>query len=386
MLLARQKTVYLPYNTKLTIPSYCVYMMKGISAIVSGHLIDTVKNDLPVRTKNTVRSLPGRFIEAVGKSSGAPGRFIEAVGKSSGAPGRFIGAVSRDWQLYLLLLPAVVVVFIFCYLPLYGVQIVFREYKAAFGIYGSKWVGLKNFTDFFSSYYSPRLIVNTLLLNLYYLLWGFPLPIIMAILLNQMPAKRFKKFSQTVIYAPHFISQVVMVGMLFLLLKPDMGLVNRLIGALGADSVNFMLEASWFRSLFVGTEVWQHAGWNSILYIAALTAIDPGLYEAATMDGASKTQKIRYIDIPHLIPIVVMLLILNSGAMLVSNTDKALLMQTPGNIPTSDIIGVYVYRMGIQSGQFSYVASIGLFTNIINFILIVTVNWISRRMSETSLF
>ena len=344
-----------------------------------------------VEKQKTGKKLTRRIGAATGNLPRGTGVAACSLPRGTGVaagnlPRRIAAAVRRDWQLYALLLPAVVAVFVFCYLPMYGIQIVFREYKAAFGIAGSKWIGLKNFTDFFASYYSPRLILNTLLINLYYLLWGFPLPIIMAIMLNQMTMKRFKKFTQTVIYAPHFISQVVMVGMLFLLLKPDMGLVNRLVGRLGGDSVNFMLEASWFRSLFVGTEVWQHAGWNSILYIAALTAIDPGLYEAATMDGASKTQKIRYIDIPHLIPIIVMLLILNSGAMLVSNTDKAFLMQTPGNIPTSDIIGVYVYRMGIQSGQFSYVAAIGLFTNVINFLLIITVNWISRRMSETSLF
>ncbi|MDR1704949.1 MAG: ABC transporter permease subunit [Clostridiales bacterium] len=296
-------------------------------------------------------------------------------------------AARRDWQLYALLLPAIIMVFIFCYLPMYGIQIAFRDFKAVQGITGSAWVGWKNFKDFIDSYYFVRLLSNTFLLNLFGLLWSFPIPIVFAILLNQMRGKRLKRFTQTAIYAPHFISPVVMAGMLFLFLSPNSGLVNKLIEALGGQARNFMLEEGAFRTLFVGTEVWQHAGWNTILYIATLTAIDPGLYEAATMDGATKFQKILYIDLPHLIPVIVMLLILNCGALLTSNTDKAYLMQTPGNIPKSDIIGVYVYRMGLaESAQFSYTAAIGLFTNVINFVTIVTVNWVSRRLSNIGLF
>ena len=295
-------------------------------------------------------------------------------------------AVRRDWQIYILLLPAVTAIFVFCYLPMYGIQIAFRDFRAVQGIMGSKWVGLKNFTDFFQTYSSTRLIMNTLLLNVFGLLWSFPFPIVMAILLNQMHIKRFKKFTQTAIYAPHFISPVVMVGMLYLFLSPNNGLINKLIETMGETPISFMLEASWFRTLFIASDVWQHAGWNTILYIAALTAIDTGLYEAATIDGATKTQQIRYIDFPHLIPIIVMILILDSGMMMTSNTDKALLMQTPGNTSMSDIIGVYVYKLGIQGGQFSYVAAINLFTNVINFVMIVTVNTISKRLSNTGLF
>ncbi|MCL2702618.1 MAG: ABC transporter permease subunit [Defluviitaleaceae bacterium] len=296
-------------------------------------------------------------------------------------------AVKRDWQLYVLLLPAIALVFIFCYLPMYGIQIAFRDFRAVQGIIGSPWVGLKHFTDFINSFYFGRLLSNTFLLNFLGLLWGFPFPIIMAILLNQMRGKRFKRFTQTSIYLPNFLSPVVIAGMLFLFLSPSTGLVNRAIEAFGGQPTHFMLEESWFRSLFIGSEIWQRAGWNSILYIAALTAIDQGLYEAATMDGATKFQKIIHIDIPHLIPIIVMLLILNCGALLTSNTDKAYLMQTAGNIPRSDIIGVYVYRMGLlRGGMFSYTAAIGLFTNVINFVTIITVNWICRRLGETSLF
>lgn len=299
---------------------------------------------------------------------------------------RFRRAFKNDWQIYLLLLPSMVMVFIFCYLPLYGIQIAFKDYKAVLGITGSPWVGLKNFTDFFGAYYFKRLLANTFLLNLYNLLWGFPIPILLAILLNQFERERFKKFTQTIIYVPHFISTVVMAGMLYLFLSPTNGMVNHLITSLGGESIYFMVEPGWFRTLFVATDIWQHAGWNTILYIATLTGIDPGLYEAATIDGASKLQKILHIEIPHLLPIAVMMLILNCGSLLASNTDKALLMQTSGNMATSDIIGVYVYQMGLGKAQFSYTTAIGLSINVINFVTIMFVNWISRKLSSTSLF
>ncbi|GHU83945.1 sugar ABC transporter permease [Clostridia bacterium] len=293
----------------------------------------------------------------------------------------------NDWQLYVLLIPALVMVIIFSYLPMYGVQIVFRDYKTSFGIAGSKWVGLKNFTDFLNGPYFVRRLANTFLLNIYGLAVGFPIPIVMAILLNQLNKPRFKKFTQTAIYVPHFISTVVMAGILYLFFSPTNGIVNHLIEALGGKSIYFMIEAGWFRPLFIGSDVWQHAGWNTILYIAVLTGIDPELYEAATIDGATKRQRILHIDIPHLIPVATMMLILSCGSLLASNTDKALLMQTPGNTPTSDIIGVYVYTQGLVKGtQFSFTAAINLFMNVISFVMVISVNWISRKLGETSLF
>ena len=299
---------------------------------------------------------------------------------------RISGVIRNDWQLWVLLLPAIVYFFVFCYLPMYGIQIAFRDYRAVSGITGSIWVGLKNFEDFFKVFYFKRLLTNTFLLNAFGLLWGFPIPIILAILLNQLERPRFKKFIQTSIYSPHFISVVVMAGILYLFLSPTNGIINKSIEMAGGKPIYFMMESSWFRTLFISTDVWQHVGWNTILYIATLTGIDPGLYEAATVDGASKFHKILYIDIPHLIPIAVMMLILNCGSLMLSNTDKALLMSTPGNIATSDIIGVYVYQMGLGRAQYSYTTAIGLFINVINFAMILVVNGISRRFSETSLF
>jgi putative aldouronate transport system permease protein len=291
-----------------------------------------------------------------------------------------------DWQLWVLLVPALLFFIIFHYLPIYGIQIAFRDYKAVFGITGSKWVGFKNFADFFKAYYFGRLVLNTFLLNIFGLLWSFPIPIIMAILINQLGQRLFRRFVQTTIYIPHFISTVVMVGMLHLFLSPTNGIVNKLIEIIGLQPIYFMAEPSWFRTLFIGSDIWQHTGWNTILYIATLTGVDPELYEAATVDGANKLQKIWHIDIPHLLPIAIMMLILNCGHLLVSNTDKALLMKTAANSSRADIIGVYVYEMGLGKAQFSYTAAIGLFTNVINFITILIVNSVSKKISETSLF
>ena len=307
---------------------------------------------------------------------------------SAGIGQRIIRTLQRDWQLWVLLLPALAFFVVFCYFPMYGVQIAFRDYKAAFGITGSKWVGLKHFEKFFSSYYCGRMFANTFLLNFYGLLFGFPIPVILAILLNQLNGKRFKGFAQTAIYVPHFISTVVLAGMIYLFFSPSNGIINRLIAAFGGTPIYFVIEASWFRPLFIGSDIWQNAGWNTILYIATLTSIDPQLYEAATIDGATRWDKIRHIDIPHLIPIAVMMLILNCGSLLSSNTDKALLLQTSGNMATSDILGVYVYSVGIAASkaQYSYASAIGLCLNVINFVIIMLVNAISRRMSDISLF
>ncbi len=291
-----------------------------------------------------------------------------------------------NWGLYLLILPALIYLIFFCYLPMYGVQIAFRDYKAVRGITGSTWVGLKHFQTFFNAYYCGRLISNTLVLNLLSLVFSFPLPIMLALMLNSLKSARFKKFTQTVVYVPHFISTVVLAGLLYILLSPTSGLVNKFIETMGGNAIYFMNEASWFRPIYIISGVWQSAGWNSILYIAALAGVDQELYEAASIDGATKLQKVRYIDFPHIIPTATMMLILNCGSLLSSATQKTLLLQTGGNIGISDIIGTYVYTMGLGKGQFSYTAAIGLFVNVINFILVVGANKISGKMQGETLF
>lgn len=299
---------------------------------------------------------------------------------------RVANTLKKEWQLWILLLPAIAFFIVFCYFPMYGIQIAFRDYKAAFGITGSKWVGLKHFKTFFNSFYCGRMFADTFLLNLFGLIFGFPVPVILAILLNQLNSHRLKSFAQTAIYVPHFISTVVLAGIIYLFFSPTSGIVNKFIVLFGGEPIYFMIEDSWFRPLFIGSDIWQNAGWNTILYIATLTSIDPQLYEAATIDGATRWEKIKHIDIPHLIPICVMMVILNCGSLLSSNTDKALLLQTAGNIKTSDIIGVYVYNTGLGKAQYSYTTAIGLCLNVINFVIIVTVNAISRKVSEISLF
>lgn len=314
------------------------------------------------------------------------GKKLKATNTALKEKRSFRQNMRSSWQLYLLVLPAVIYFFVFNYLPLYGIQIAFRDYKAVSGITESAWVGLKHFKNFFDAYYFKRLLSNTFLLNIYELLWSFPAPLILAILLNQIRNARMKRFIQTTIYIPHFISTVVLAGMLYVFLSPTGGILNVLRGGAGLEAVDYMSSAEAFRPVYIISGIWQSAGFGTILYIAALTGIDQSLYEAAEIDGASIWQKIRYIDLPSLIPVAMMTFILNCGKMLNSDTSKALVMQTPGNITTSDIIGVYVYNVGLGSGQFSYTAAIGLFINILNFILIITVNKISKKVSNIGLF
>ena len=245
---------------------------------------------------------------------------------------------------------------------------------------------MKHFKTFFEAYYFERLLKNTLLLNVYYLLWSFPIPILLAILLNQIRKDRVKRFIQTTIYVPYFISTVVLAGMLYIFLSPTSGIFNFARNAIGLRSIDYMSEAGAFRSIYVISGIWQSAGYGTILYIATLAGIDMSLYEAAEIDGANIWQKIRYIDFPSLVPTIMMVFILDCGKLLSSDTNKALVMQTAGNIPTSDIIGVYVYNVGLGSGQFSYTAAIGLFINVINFVIIMSVNKLSKKLTDVGLF
>ena len=294
--------------------------------------------------------------------------------------------LKNNWQLYVLILPALLYFYVFNYMPMYGVQIAFKDFRIADGIWGSEWVGLKHFECFFESYYYERLISNTLLLNLYGLLWSFPIPIILAILLNRIRNEKAKRFIQTTIYVPYFISPVVLAGMLYIFLSPSNGIFNVLIEALGQKAIDFMAAPEAFRTIFIGSGIWQGAGYSSILYIACLAGIDTSLYEAADIDGASIWQKIWYIDIPSLIPTAMMVLILDCGSLLSSSTTKALVLQTPGNVSTSDIIGLYAYKIGLEGSQFSYAAAIDLFVTVVNLILILTVNKISKKISNVGLF
>lgn len=292
----------------------------------------------------------------------------------------------QSWQLYVLLAPAVVYIVVFKYWPMYGAQIAFRDYNPALGFFGSPWVGLEHFQRFFDSFQFERLIVNTLTVNSLGLLIAFPVPIILALVVNQLSGERFKKFTQTVLYSPSFISVVVVVGMIHLLFSPRAGLVNGAIEFFGGEPVFFMGAPEWFRPLYIGSDIWQNAGFSMIVYLAALTAIDPALHEAAKVDGANRFQRIRHIDLPGIMPVITILFILAIGNLFNLGFEKVLLMQTDLNLPTSEVIQTYVYKTGLLQAQFSYSAAIGLFNSLINLTLLLTFNWVARRANQASLW
>jgi putative aldouronate transport system permease protein len=285
----------------------------------------------------------------------------------------------------MMLLPMAVII-IFSYGPMFGVQIAFKEFRARDGIWGSPWIGFTHFQNFFNSYQFQRVVTNTLGISLYGLIAGFPIPIILAILVNESLHPRFKKGVQLVTFAPHFISTVVMTNMILMFLSVYGGPVNNFIAAMGGERVDFMARPQFFKSIYVWSGIWQGMGYSSVIYIAALSGIDPALYEAATIDGASKFQKILYIDLPGIAPTIVILLILNSGHIMSVGYEKILLMQNGLNMAASDVISTYVYRMGLENAQYSFSAAVGLFNSVVNALLLVLVNQAARKLGETSLW
>ncbi len=292
--------------------------------------------------------------------------------------------VVRAWQLYVLLTPALLYFVVFKFWPMYGVQIAFRNFNPVDGFLDSPWVGAAHFERFFNSFQFQDLVENTALLAITNLVVAFPVPIILALLVNQLTSMRFKQFTQTVLYAPTFISTVIVVGMAFVLLSPRSGLINHLLVLTGSDPIFFMAEPEWFRPVYVGTTVWQESGFNMVVYLAALAGIDPNLHEAAKIDGASALQRIRHIDLPGIMPVVSILFILAVGNLLNVGFEKALLLQTPLNVSESQIIQTYVYQTGLQEAQFSYSAAIGLFNSVLNLALLLTFNWVARRFKQNA--
>lgn len=289
-------------------------------------------------------------------------------------------------RLYILLLPALIFFAVFHYAPLYGVQIAFKDFNAGAGILGSKWVGFEHFLQFFKSYYFGNLLRNTLWISFYTLLVGFPIPIILALMFNEVVNKRFKKTVQLITYAPHFISTVVMVGILVIFLSPSTGVINQLIALFGGERIFFLGEAKLFPTVYVLSDVWQHAGWNTIIYTAALSSINTELYEAAKIDGANKLQKIIHVDLPGIAPMIIIMLMLNVGSVMNVGFEKVFLMQNQLNMETSDIISTYVYKRGLVEAQYSFSAAVGLFNSVVNFILLFTANYLSGKIGETTLW
>ncbi len=296
--------------------------------------------------------------------------------------------VSKNWDMYLLALIPIAYIIVFWYVPMYGAQIAFRDFDPVRGIWGSPWIGLQNFLRFFHSYNFYRIMRNTIELSLYQLLAGFPIPIVLAILLHYCPQRTYKRTVQMVTYAPHFISTVVMVGIIFKLFAVRIGIVNILLSHLGIKPPDWLGDPGMFPHLYVWTGVWQGMGWGSIIYLAALAGVDPELHESARVDGANIWQRIWYIDIPGILPTVVILFILRCGQILAVGFEKVFLMQNSLNIGRSEVIQTYVYKVGLASSlpDFSYASAIGLFTSVGSFVLLVLVNWLARRLGETSVW
>jgi len=289
----------------------------------------------------------------------------------------------RNRQVYLMLLPVLLYYLIFHYGPMYGAVIAFEDFNPVRGVFGSPWVGFQNFQDFFSSVYFTRLIFNTLAINVLDLVIGFPAPIILALLITELRWNPFRRLVQTATYLPHFISVVVVVGMLFDFFARD-GLVNQVVAT--TQPIAFMQAPEWFRQLFVGSGIWQHVGWKSIVFLAAIAAVDPTLYEAAKVDGANRFQQVRHITIPGIMPTIVILLILQIGTMMTVGYEKIILMYNPLTYETADVISTYVFRRGILQADFSFSAAVGLFNSVINFALLIAANKVGRRVAETSLW
>jgi putative aldouronate transport system permease protein len=291
----------------------------------------------------------------------------------------------KNKYLYLMLLPVVAYFLIFHYQPMYGLQIAFKDYSFRRGIWGSPWVGLRYIKEFFGSYYFLRLLRNTFVISINDIIWGFPAPIILALLINEIKMNPLKRLVQSITYLPHFISLVVITGMIKDLFSLG-GVVNTFLEILGSEKINFFVEGKYFMPIYVGSNIWQHLGWGTIIYLAALSAIDMEIYEAAKIDGAGKIRQIINVTIPGILPTIVILLILRTGRMLSVGSEKVLLLYNSTLYEYADIISTFVYRRGLEDGNYSYAAAVGLFNSAINFIIISMANTFSKKFSETSLW
>lgn len=296
-----------------------------------------------------------------------------------------IKSLKQHWQLYIFLLPIIIYMALFEYAPMYGVQIAFKNFKPYLGITGSEWNNFEYFKRFFTTNDFNIILSNTLILSIYRLVAGFFPPIILAICLNYIPNMKFKKLVQNMTYAPHFISLVVLVNMITVFFGTSNGLVNNVLANMGLERVFFLGDGDTFRHLYVWSGVWQGVGWSSIIYLANLTNVNPELHEAARVDGATIMQRIRYIDISCLKPIVITMLILDAGKVMSVGFDKVYLMQNSFNLETSEIISTYVYKRGLLNAQFGYSTAVGLFNSVVNMILLLTTNKISKKYNETSI-
>jgi putative aldouronate transport system permease protein len=294
--------------------------------------------------------------------------------------------IKANYQLYLLIIPVIAYYVIFHYWPMYGAQIAFKQFTPSDGIFGSKWVGFKHYIDYYNSYYFWRLIRNTILINVYNLVFGFPAPILLALLINEVRLRFFKRTVQTITYIPHFVSMIVICGLLKDMLNAN-GFFNYLVnGLFNKPGIAYLLDPKYFRAIYVSSGIWQEIGWGSIVYLAAITSIDPELYEAAVIDGAGRFRKLLHITIPCILPTIIILLILRVGRMMNVGSEKVLLLYNSATYETADVISTFVYRKGLLEMNYSYSAAVDLMNSVINFILVASTNQISKKLSETSLW
>ena len=311
----------------------------------------------------------------------------EAQGRSKGTRVERVKIhLAREWQLYVMLVPLVLWLLIFLYRPMYGLQIAFKDYSVFRGISGSPWVGLEHFHTLFSSDQFLRALRNTVIISFYGLIFGFPMPILLALMFNEILKQSFKKTAQTIVYLPHFISSVILAGIVITAFSPSAGIVNTVLGWFGMDPVYFLTKPEWFRPIFIGTGIWQEAGFQSIVYLAAIASISPTLYESAVVDGASRWQMMWKITLPSIMPTIIIMLIIRIGSMLEVSFEMIILLYQPSTYQTGDVVNTFIYRQGIQGGQYDLAAAAGLFNAVVAFILVMTANTLSKRLSRTSLW
>ncbi|WP_252227383.1 ABC transporter permease [Caldicoprobacter algeriensis] len=299
---------------------------------------------------------------------------------------KFIVTISKHKYLYLMLIPGIAFFIIFHYIPMYGAVIAFKEYNIMQGILGSPWIGFKYFKHAFESPFFGEILWNTFIISVYKLIWGFPAPIILALLLNEVKNMKFRRTIQTVSYLPHFISWVVIGGMFTDLLSPQTGIVNNIIKMFGGQPIYFMASKEWFRTVLVVSSIWKEVGWNSIIYLAALSSIDPQLYEASQIDGANRWQQTWYITLPGIMSTIAILLILRLGNILNAGFEQVFIMYNPSVYEVADIIDTWVYRVGLQGMRYSLATAVGLFKSVVGFILVITSNWLAKRMGESGIW
>ena len=304
-------------------------------------------------------------------------------------PSRLVRAIDhlkREWQIYLLLAPTIIWLLLFLYKPMYGLQIAFKDYSLFRGIEGSPWVGFEHFQTLFQNDQFLRAIRNTVIISFYSLIFGFPVPIILALMFNEILNQRYKKATQTIVYLPHFISSVIIAGIVITTFSPSAGIVNTFLEAIGGEAIYFLTRPEWFRPIFVGTTIWQEAGFQSIVYLAAIAGVSPTLYESAVVDGASRFQMMWKITLPSILPTILIMLIIRIGNILEVSFEMIILLYQPATYETADVVNTFIYRQGIQGGQYDLAAAAGLFNAVVAFVLVITANTISKRYSRTSLW